>query len=96
MKSLSYEKFLELIKDKPFEVVSNNSEFKNSQSFVKVKCKKCGNEWESKADNLIRVQNGCRKCLKTYIPTTEEFKTEVEKRLPNIEVLEKYVGAKNL
>jgi hypothetical protein len=94
MKSLSYEKFLELIKDKPFEVVSNNSEFKNSQSFVKVKCKKCGNEWESKADNLIRVQNGCKKCLKTYIPTTEEFKTEVEKRLPNIEVLGKYVGAK--
>lgn len=66
MKSLSYEKFLELIKDKPFEVVSNNSEFKNSKSFVKAKCKECGNKMNIKPSNISRVCRGERKQTKGY------------------------------
>lgn len=79
------------------EVLSN---FVNTKSKIKCKCKICGHIWENDANNLLQGQ-GCRKCSNRENGlrcrhSQEWFNKEMANKQPNIEVLSAYVGMKEV
>ncbi len=66
------------------------SEYKNSKTPIQVRCVVCGWEWQPQPSGLLSGY-GCPKCAGRY-RTTEEFKAELAKVNPNIEVLSEYIG----
>ncbi len=59
---LSKDDILDRISKKDLELISDFNEIKNENSLVRVKCKKCGFEYETKLRNILRGKGGCRKC----------------------------------
>ena len=56
------------------------------------KCLICGNTWKIKSNDALRGV-GCPKC-NTVKKTTEEYKSELKEKNPNIEPLEEYINNK--
>ncbi len=75
------------------------SEYKNANSRVDVRCKKCGYFWSPRAITLTKSNpNGCPRCAQKEISakqrrTTAQFIEELSFLNPNIEVLEEYINA---
>lgn len=72
--------------------------YKNNKTKIKCKCKKCGYEWETTSNNLLKSK-GCRECTKKVmsdrlIKTTEQFIKELKEVNPYIEILNEYKGNK--
>ena len=63
-------------------------EYIHSHVKIEVKCKKCGHEWSSYPNNLLRYE--CPACKGVAKKDTESFKKEMEKK--NIEVLGEYIN----
>ncbi|MBR0437138.1 MAG: hypothetical protein IJK12_07835 [Clostridia bacterium] len=66
-------------------------EYKNSDTKVMVKCRKCGFVWCSTPQNL-RQGFGCKKCSHVYSPTNEEFLEWIKANRPDITILEPYIN----
>ena len=69
------------------EILSN---YAGSNAPIMCRCKKCGHEWSPTPHSLLSQQSGCPKCAGSLKKTTEQFKKELEKINPNIEVLGEY------
>ena len=75
------------------------SEYKNANTRVDVRCKKCGHVWHPMAITLTKSDpNGCPKCAQEKISskqrrTTAQFIEELSSVDSSIEVLGKYINA---
>lgn len=69
------------------------SKYKNSTTKVTCRCKICSYEWNAVAQSLIQG-TGCPKCSGKMKKTDEEFKIEILKKHPKIELLSAYINAK--
>lgn len=97
MRRKTHEEFIKEMEEKQpnIEVLS---EYIGATKKVDCKCKVCNYEWSSTPDNLIH-KHGCPKCSKVTSgekkrKTTKQFKEELSKINPNIEVLGEYIGAR--
>lgn len=61
----------------------------NRRTKIKVKCKKCKNEWETTPGLLLDGHTSCKLCI-GKVKTHEVFIKELKQINPNIEVLSKY------
>jgi very-short-patch-repair endonuclease len=73
-------------------------EYINSDTHVKVKCKKCNHIWESRPYHL-KEKKGCPKCAlkdasKRYAKSMEKFKEEMKEVDPTIEINGEYVNSR--
>lgn len=71
-------------------------EYKNANIRIKVKCKKCGYEWDAVPANLL-AGDGCRRCgskkaHEKLLVGTEEYKRRLSSINPDIEVIGNYSG----
>lgn len=71
--------------------------YQNAHTKILCKCKKCGNEWEIKPNNLLNGQ-GCNKCAQEkrtqfHRKEYEQFVKEVADLTPSIEVIGTYINA---
>lgn len=68
------------------------SRFTYAKDHVLCRCKACGNEWYAKPLNLTfkKSPTGCPKCSGTLKKTTSQFKNELSKIHPEIEVIGEY------
>ena len=94
-KALTHEEFIERAHQihPDIEILGH---YYNTNKRIKVKCKKCGFEWEAVPANLL-AGDGCRKCgsIKAhskFIKDQEEFIMEVKKVNPDVEILGTYLG----
>lgn len=60
----------------------------NRRTPIKVKCKKCGFEWERTPKSFYNQNAGCKKC-RGYYRTTQEYQTLIDNK--NIDVIDDYV-----
>ena len=67
------------------------SQYKNSSTHVKCKCKICGYIWNTYPSALL-LGTGCSKCKKCYKRTQEEFIKELKEVSPNISIIGNYTG----
>ena len=71
------------------------STYKNSKTFMKFRCNKCGYEWETTSHTLFASKNqGCPQCAGNVSPTPEEFEQKVKALLPDIEMLSMYKNSR--
>lgn len=77
------------IKNSNIEIIGS---YNSSNSPVEVRCLKCGFIWSPIAGSILSGF-GCPKCVGRH-KTTEEFKKEMEKINPNIEIIGEYAGSK--
>ena len=74
-------------------------EYKGANNKIKVKCKKCGYEWETTGDRLLNKRAGCPKCAiinrgdKTR-KTNNIFIEELKEVNHNIEPLDEYINSR--
>lgn len=68
-------------------------EYKKSKDKIKVRCKKCNNEWYPVAESII-MGTGCPKCSGNEKKTQELFEKEMREKCPSIQVLGDYHNAK--
>lgn len=66
-------------------------DYKGSDSYIHVKCRICGYEWDSTPSNL-KQGHGCRKCNKVYTPTPEEFSCIIDESRSDITLLGPFVN----
>ena len=66
-------------------------EYVNSQTKIKVRCKKDDYEWEMRPNDLLN-NHGCPKCYGNNKLTHEEFINELKEINDNIEILGEYVN----
>ena len=69
------------------------SEYVDSKTHLKCRCKLCGTKYDSTPNNLLRGYK-CRVCFGSVKKTQEEFETCVRKLFPNIEVRGEYKAAR--
>ena len=67
--------------------------YRTRKTKVKVKCAKCGTEWETAPANLL-AGHGCMKCspYKNTLKTNQQFVEELMEKNPNLEPLQEYIG----
>ena len=58
-----------------------------------MRCTKCGREWQTTPDNLLR-KHGCANCARNRKKTTEEFAKELSVINNNFRVVGEYVNAR--
>ncbi|HJI48865.1 MAG TPA: hypothetical protein OIL97_04875 [Oscillospiraceae bacterium] len=82
------EQFFDEIKSKNpnIDIISN---YVNSKTKIKVKCKKCDFVWEVTPNSLLSGR-GCPKCAGTQRKSNEQFLDEMSKKHPTITVIGKY------
>lgn len=78
------------IKNPNIEVLG---EYDGANTSIKCKCKVDGYEWYPIPHSLLQGC-GCPKCANNIAKTTEEFKEELKKINPNIEILGEYTNNK--
>lgn len=71
-------------------------QYKNSNRRIKVRCKECGHEWMGVPANMLSG-DGCKKCgtIKAHETTRksdEDFRKEVFKANPDIDVIGSYIS----
>ena len=96
----THEQYISEIKSKN-DKVEIISEYTGAHSYIKARCKRCGNEWEAKAYSLLSGR-ACPKCRtirgiennkgKTKKKTHEEFVNELRKIDSSIKIESKYVS----
>ena len=67
-------------------------EYISSKTAIKVKCDKCGYQWETAPSTLL-AGHGCPRCYGNIKKTTEEFVKELKIVNSNIIVLSEYINA---
>lgn len=93
MKKLTTEEYKKRIEEinKDIEIIS---EYTGIHDIITARCKIDGNVWKTEARVLYR--SGCPKCdITKRTKTTEQFKKEVGRVNPNIEVLGNYKTSRN-
>ena len=83
--------------DKLFNVnkyVELVGEYSLLSKYAETRCKKCGHIWTSQKMSLLSG-HGCPKCTKHYIRTELEFKEEINRKHPNIEIIGEYIDTKH-
>lgn len=81
----------ELNKDKDYEILS---QCENSRTMVKIKHKRCNQEFEVMAKEFVRSDGkdtGCPHCYKTHCWTLEECQNVTQQTRPQYKVLDLYV-----
>lgn len=96
----THEQFIYEVKNKNDKVIII-SKYTKAHDYIKVKCKRCGNEWEAKAYSLLSGR-ACPKCRtirgvennrgKTKKKTNNEFIEELEKIDNSIKVESQYIS----
>ncbi len=89
------ETFLRAVSEKN-NTVEILDEFVNVNSYLKVRCKECGYEWQSKGENLLQGRR-CPICskqagAKKKIMSEEKFKQRLKKNNPDIEIIGKFLA----
>ena len=67
-------------------------EFKNARRNIRVKCSRCGYEWDASPDGLLNKGTGCPSCAHTLRKTNDQFISELAVANPNITVIGEYSG----
>lgn len=84
--------FVSKVKEKS-KCIELSGEYVNCESIIHCRCKKCENEWDTKARNLLRG-NGCPKCNQSNPKLlTRQFKEIMNNINPNI-IVGEYNGNK--
>lgn len=91
-------RFYEKFNDTGNKNIELLSEYVDSHTKIKCKCKVCGHNWETTPDALVQG-SGCRKCADKQLSISksrnhEEYIWEVHNINPNIDVIGKYVNAR--
>lgn len=91
---LTHKEFMEKVnkQNKHAQDIIVVSTYKNNKTSIKCKCKKCGYEWETMPDCLLRGY-GCSKCAGNAKLTTKEFINKLKQINPDIEVLGTYINS---
>ena len=71
-------------------------EYKSSNSQIKVSCLKCNYVWYPTPDSLLSNRSHCPQCsgVHTNKKSHEEFVEDLQKKNPNIKLLEKYTNGR--
>lgn len=96
MRKLTHEEFMEKFykQNKHAHDIEILGTYEGAFIKIKCKCKVCGHEWTTKANNLLQGQ-GCPQCKKNVqTKTQEEFTAELKQINPNIVILGEYISAK--
>ena len=94
-KSITHEEFVKRVR-KIHPDIQILGHYYNSNRKLKVKCQKCGYEWDAVPANLLSG-DGCRKCgtveaHEKFIKGQDEFKREIQKVNPDVEIIGEYTG----
>ena len=81
----THEQFMAELDNDKIEVIGR---YRSMNNPIRVKCRKCGYEWEPKATNIFHLKQGCKLCYSTQKKTIEQFQEEVFAINPNLKVLE--------
>lgn len=92
MRKRTHDEFIFDVREKSPNIIIIDR-YTNGNSYVSVKCKKCGYTWNVIAKSLLRG-HGCPKCARTLRKTHSEFVSEMSIINPQIEILGKYVNQK--
>lgn len=68
--------------------------YKSRTQKIKVRCRECGHEWDTYPYNLLKG-HGCPKCTGIYKKTTKEYIKQLKSINNEIEVIGKYIGARD-
>lgn len=68
-------------------------EYVSTGKKIEVRCRTCNHEWEAPPVSLLKG-SGCPKCAGNIKKTTDEFREDLQKINPDIEVLGDYVNSK--
>lgn len=98
MRRKTHEEFLQQMQ-KINDNIEIFSKYETCNTIISCRCKICGYEWETKADNLLQSK-GCKQCSfnkmrEIRLKSHDQFIKDVYKVNKNIEILSKYSGAKN-
>lgn len=88
--SISYEQYQKELQEK-FPNIECIGNYINHTTPVSHKCKTCGYEWESQP-NYILSGVGCKKCMGTLRRNTDEYKDELRRINPQIELVGEFVN----
>ena len=69
-------------------------EYTRLHNKIRTKCTKCGHEWDTYPYNLLKG-HGCPKCTGIYKKTTKEYIKQLKSINNEIEVIGKYIGARD-
>lgn len=97
-KSKTHEQFVDEM-NKIHPEITVIDRYENSNKRIKVRCNKCGYEWNGVPSNMLSG-DGCRKCgtikaHQKFINGDRIIKNELKKKNPNVEVIGKYTGRHN-
>lgn len=90
--SKTYEQFIAEMNDINPDIIVIGK-YVTRKTKLRVKCKKCGAEWETTPSVLLRG-HGCIDCspYKNTLKTNEQFIEELKAKNPNLEPLQEYKG----
>lgn len=91
--TMTYEEFLAKNQKKLNKNVEIIGEYTNTNTKVKCKCKKCNYIWKASPAHL-KNGGGCPKCAGKMKKTDVDFKYEVLRKNPGVEILGKYKNSK--
>ena len=97
--TISHNEFLDKIKDAINPNIELLSQYEDSKTPIKCKCKNCGYLWTTKLDRILKG-NGCRKCadikqaeLRTV--SIDEITNRLHKKFPQICIIGNYVNTRS-
>lgn len=91
------DKVRELINEHHPNIEIVSTEYKNNKTPIRFKCNDCGNEWNSRPDQMIRGE-GCPVCSRKVVHESlrlshEEYVDRVQKVNPSVKVVGKYYNS---
>lgn len=94
-KAMNHEEFVKRINN-IHPNISVLDTYKNSNKRLRVRCNKCGYEWQAVPGNMM-AGDGCRQCgakkaHEKFIKKRELFEEEVKRANPDIEIIGQYMG----
>ena len=97
-KSKTHEQFIDEMK-KIHPEITVIDRYENSNKRIKVRCNKCGYEWNGVPANMLSG-DGCRKCgtikaHKKFIKDNNQIIKELKEKNPDIELIGEYTGRHN-
>ena len=85
--------FLDEIKERHFKL-KPLEEYIDAKTKIKFMCEICNHIWKATPNQILRG-SGCPNCYGTPKKTTEQYKVELEKISPNVELIGEYDGHTN-
>ena len=89
----SHDEFMRDFAKKGHPNVEILGEYHGSHAPIRVRCKKCGREWDS-IPNTLLLGHGCRVCAGNAKKSNEQFLQELKVAHPELEAMTPYAGAR--